>query len=231
MKITYIHHSCFSIELEKSVLLFDYFQGTLPNFNPEKDIYVLSSHNHSDHFNLSIFAIMDKYPNVHYILSKDIKKIYNEKFFLSHGVNKANYNKITFIPSNSSFTINEMQVETLTSTDEGVAFIVSIDGKTIYHAGDLHLWLWAGEGDDFNKNIDYLFKLEMAKIKNRHFDVAFLVLDPRQGNDFHLGFDYFMRNTNTDLVFPMHFWNDKSVISRLKSMECSTPYRASIADI
>lgn len=231
MKISYIHHSCFSIELEKSILLFDYYQGTLPSFNPEKDIYVFSSHNHNDHFSLSIFALLDKYPNVHYIFSKDIKKKYNEKFFLSHSVSKSNYNQITFISANSSFTINEMQVETLTSTDEGVAFIVSIDGKTIYHAGDLHLWIWSGEGDDFNKNIDYLYKLEMAKIKNRHFDVAFLVLDPRQCDDFHLGFDYFMRNTNTDLAFPMHFWNDKSVISRLKSMECSIPYRNKIADI
>ncbi|MEA5082619.1 MAG: MBL fold metallo-hydrolase [Lachnospiraceae bacterium] len=231
MKISYIHHSCFSIELEKSILLFDYYQGTLPNFNPEKAIYVFSSHNHNDHFSFSIFAIMEMYPNVHYIFSKDIKKRYNEKFFLSHGIDKSTYNQITFIPANSIFSTNEMQVETLTSTDEGVAFIVSIDNKTIYHAGDLHLWLWSGEGDDFNKNIDYLFKLEMAKIKSRHFDVAFLVLDPRQGNDFYLGFDYFMRNTNTDLVYPMHFWNDNSVISRLKSMECSTPYRAKIADI
>lgn len=231
MKVSYIHHSCFSIELENTILLFDYYQGTLPNFNSEKDIYVFSSHNHNDHFSLSIFGLMDKYPKVHYIFSKDIKKRYNEKFFLSNGVSEANFNKISFIPANSSFTINEIQVETLTSTDEGVAFIVSIDGKTIYHAGDLHLWLWSGEGDDFNKNIDYLFKLEMAKIKNRHFDVAFLVLDPRQGDDFHIGFDYFMRNTNTDLAYPMHFWNDNSVIPRLKSMECSVPYRAKIADV
>ncbi|MGE4214429.1 MAG: MBL fold metallo-hydrolase [Anaerotignaceae bacterium] len=231
MNISYIHHSCFSVELEKSILLFDYYQGTLPDFNPQKDIYVFSSHNHNDHFSFSVFALMDKYPNVHYIFSKDIKKRYNEKFFLSHGVSKASYSRIIFIPANSNYTMNEMQVETLTSTDEGVAFIVSIDGKTIYHAGDLHLWLWSGEDDNFNKNIDYLFKLEMSKIKGRHFDVAFLVLDPRQCDDFHLGFDYFMRNTNTDLAYPMHFWNDNSVISRLKSMECSIPYRTKIADV
>ena len=36
MKITYIHHSSFSVELERSVLLFDYFQGEIPEFDPEK---------------------------------------------------------------------------------------------------------------------------------------------------------------------------------------------------
>ena len=33
----------------------------------------------------------------------------------------------------------KMLVSTLASTDLGVAFIVEIDGKTIYHAGDLFL--------------------------------------------------------------------------------------------
>ena len=32
LKITYIHHSSFSVELENAVILFDYFKGTLPEF-------------------------------------------------------------------------------------------------------------------------------------------------------------------------------------------------------
>ena len=36
MKITYIHHSSFSAELEKCILLFDYFKGKLPKFDINK---------------------------------------------------------------------------------------------------------------------------------------------------------------------------------------------------
>lgn len=32
MKITYIHHSAFLVETESAYLLFDYFQGKLPEF-------------------------------------------------------------------------------------------------------------------------------------------------------------------------------------------------------
>lgn len=37
-----------------------------------------------------------------------------------------------------------------------------------------------------------------------------------------------MKNTNTDKVFPMHFWGDRSVIERLKEMKCSEDYRNKI---
>lgn len=37
-----------------------------------------------------------------------------------------------------------------------------------------------------------------------------------------------MKNTNTDKVYPMHFWNDSSVIERLKAMNCSETYRDKI---
>ena len=43
MKITYIAHSGFSVELEKQVLLFDYFTGELPVWDKQKTILVFAS--------------------------------------------------------------------------------------------------------------------------------------------------------------------------------------------
>ena len=42
MKITYIHHSAFLVETESAYLLFDYFQGKLPEFSEEKPLYVFA---------------------------------------------------------------------------------------------------------------------------------------------------------------------------------------------
>ena len=50
MKVTYIHHSAVSVETEHSILLFDYFKGELPDFDPGKPLFVFASHFHEDHY-------------------------------------------------------------------------------------------------------------------------------------------------------------------------------------
>ena len=66
MKITYIHHSSFSVELDNTILLFDYFKGNLPSFDKNKKLYVFSSHSHHDHFDESIFNIEKTHPSQSY---------------------------------------------------------------------------------------------------------------------------------------------------------------------
>lgn len=228
MNITYIEHSCFSVELQKVILIFDYFKGEIPEFDENKTIYVFSSHNHHDHFDISIFQFLKRYPKVNYIFSKDIKRKFGRKFFNEHGVGENIYDKIEFINMSQTLETSYLKVETLKSTDEGVAFIVTVEGKTIYHAGDLNLWWWSGRNEIDNEKARNNYEKEIEKIKNRHFDAAFVVLDPRQGEEFYLGFDYFMKNTDTDKAYPMHCWNDTSVIEKLKAMECSEKYRDKI---
>ena len=50
MKITYIHHSSFMAELEHTALLFDYFEGDIPEIPEDKPLFVFASHRHGDHF-------------------------------------------------------------------------------------------------------------------------------------------------------------------------------------
>ena len=40
---TYIGHSGFSVELERCTLLFDYYQGAMPDFDPDKKLYVFAN--------------------------------------------------------------------------------------------------------------------------------------------------------------------------------------------
>ena len=55
MKITYIGHSGFAVETEKAALIFDYYTGDIPAFDPDVPLYVFVSHRHRDHFNPDIF--------------------------------------------------------------------------------------------------------------------------------------------------------------------------------
>ena len=59
-------------------------------------------------------------------------------------------------------------------------------------------------------------------------DLAFVVLDPRQEEQFYWGFDWYMRHTDTKIVFPMHMWKQYEVQDRLIGMEVSEPYREKI---
>ena len=49
MKVTYLEHSGFLVELEDSCLLFDYYRGELPGLDPDKKMLVFVSHAHYDH--------------------------------------------------------------------------------------------------------------------------------------------------------------------------------------
>ena len=57
MKVTYIQHSGFMVELEECVLVFDYYKGLLPSVSKDKKLYVFSSHHHHDHFEQSTSVI------------------------------------------------------------------------------------------------------------------------------------------------------------------------------
>ena len=68
MKITYIHHSAFLVETESAYLLFDYFQGKLPEFLrksrsmclPVTDIRIIFKGD---------LELEEKHPKIHYILA------------------------------------------------------------------------------------------------------------------------------------------------------------------
>ena len=215
MKITYIHHSCFLAETESACLLFDYFEGEIPEIPEDKPLYILASHNHHDHFSEKIFSRKGTF-----LLSWDIPAE-----TVPEGVTAQ------FLQPYETWSDGILSLETFRSTDEGVAFWCSIDGKQLYHAGDLNHWYWEGEDEDWNRDMTAAYRAEMAKLAGRKADVAFLPVDPRLENWFWLGAHDYMQQADADVIFPMHFWGDFSVCRQLKEHPCSETYRDRIAII
>jgi L-ascorbate metabolism protein UlaG (beta-lactamase superfamily) len=225
MKITYIHHSSFMAELDHVVFLFDYFEGEIPAYDERKPLLVFASHRHGDHFSKAIFDLAKKERQVHYLLSDDIWKRQVPKELL----------EVTdFIGPGNEITLNlgeTIRVKTYQSTDEGVAFLIEAEGKTIYHAGDLNNWVWDGEPKEDNRLMSERYHAELDKLAGTHIDVAFMLVDPRQEKDFSLGMDDFMKKVGADVVFPMHFWGDFEASVRFKALPCAESYRDKIRDI
>ena len=64
MKITYIHHSSFSVEFNHVTMLFDYYEGPLPDFDRSRPLVVFASHFHGDHFAPVIFDLAERIFNM-----------------------------------------------------------------------------------------------------------------------------------------------------------------------
>lgn len=201
MKVTYISHSGFFIELEKTALLFDYWKGTLPEI--DKKLYVFASHSHGDHFNPDIFKLREG-GSTAFILSDDIRL-------------RDKRADTVFVKANKSYDIEGIKVETLKSTDEGVAFIVLAEGRSIYHAGDLNLWVWEGESKAYNNNMRANFRRYTEPLMGRSFDAGFIPLDPRQEKDSFSGLDEYLKLAEFKAVFPMHFWGKYDIIERYRT--------------
>lgn len=236
MKVQYIKHSGFMVEFENAAIVFDYYEGDLCLPSKEKHIYFFVSHKHADHFNHKIFEFVKEYPNITYVLSSDVKM--SEAYRNRHGITEEAREKIVYAHKNDRFLLDaQIEVETLTSTDEGVAFLVTyqeeglLEPVKLYHAGDLNWWTWIGESEQEYKDMTDRFQKEMKKLNGRQIEYAFVPLDPRQEDRFWWGFDCFMRATDTKRVFPMHCWEDYTVINRLKEMEQAKDYKGRIIDI
>ena len=207
MEIRYIHHSSFLVETDSCYYLFDYEKGCFPTINVTKPIIVLSSHGHPDHYNPEIFSMLNALgmQNVYAVLSDDIE--------VPVDVN------VLQVSAGQEYNLwLGQKLVTFQSTDLGVAFLIEDQGQLIYHAGDLNDWVWAGESDSYNQQMtmDYRKQMDLLseKLKDQEIDAAFVVLDPRQENDYDRGMCYFLEHILAKEVYPMHDWETPEIVDK-----------------
>lgn len=210
MNVTYIHHSSFLIETEACYYLIDYFQGSIPALNPRKPVLVLASHKHHDHYQRGVFSTLKDMgmQYIYAVLSRDIPS-------------GARPEDVPCMPVSAGKHYELPQGQTLLtfrSTDLGVAFLIR-DGKELfYHAGDLNDWVWAEESAEDNRQMTIKYREQIdllaQELDGRTLDAAFVVLDPRQEQDYDRGMLYFLQHIPCDCVYPMHYWEQPEIITR-----------------
>ena len=239
MRIIFIHHSCFVVEMEDRVLIFDYFDGDkvngykfmgqLPEYERDTPIYMFASHSHQDHYDLDILRWTQKYPNIRYIFSKEIRVSPN--FLKKHEIDPAVRERILFVASDKHYQVDDMEILTLRSTDIGVAYYVNINGTGIFHAGDLNDWRWEGAGELMNGRVQKNFQHEIKKLAEVSIKCAFVPLDPRLEQHQFRGIDYVLKHTSAQYVFPMHMWQDYSGIKEYKKRVSNLGMAERVMDI
>lgn len=206
MKLIYIYHSGFVIEGKDCSILIDYYQDT-----PDKEIhekflkrpgrlYILASHSHKDHFNPEILSWKQERPDIQYIFSEDIR---------DNG--QACYHDAVFLRKGEEWNDDLLKVKAYGSTDIGISFLLDIEDKRIFHAGDLNNWHWEEEStpEEVREAEDnYLRELETLARDTDYVDLALFPVDPRLGKDYTRGARQFIDRIKTRQFAPMHFWEN-----------------------
>ena len=194
--VTYLGGSGFLVALGDIGLLFDASEhGQDMRIMPEREaleafkkLYVFVSHRHDDHFSTTIYDLCGE--NAVYIVGFDVPQPHR-------GVRMNPGETQGFGP---------VEVCAFGSTDEGVSFLVTVAGVSIFHAGDLNLWHWRDESSITEiEAAERAFYDCVAPIPKGKIDVAFFPVDPRQGSMYDAGAGYFVMDVKPRILIPLHF--------------------------
>lgn len=196
----FLHHSGFMLELETMILVFDYYLDPLKRVEDrlektDKPVYFFVSHVHGDHFNRAIRKFEKRASG--YFLHRDCHLALADESLL-HEMDVGE-------------TVNEgpLSVHMYGSTDAGGSYMIEAEGLTIFHAGDLNWWHWAGEGDSENREARDWFFRELSCIKEKEVDIAMLPVDARQQIAREWGVKAYLSHFSAGLLIPMHAFGQR----------------------
>jgi len=208
-KITYIIHSCFTVEFDDKVLLFDYPGRGFSTEDTKKIVrsildgkaaYIFASHSHGDHFTTDIFNFEEGPSRTHFVLSDDIS--------LYRGSRPLN---LTMIGAEEKVVIDDISIESFKSNDAGVAFLITYKDKKIYYGGDLAKWDWPEWSSSKRKKHVDVFKRILYTLKD--IDIAFSNMDKRL--DSWAGPLEFINQVDPKYFVPMHTFGNEDWIEDL----------------
>ena len=200
MKLHYIYHSGFAIETNDIIVIIDYFKDSTETnsekgivhsqlLDTRKHLYVLATHAHADHFNPLILKWKEQHPNLTYVFSKDIL---NQKLCKPEDAE--------FLDKGDLYENEFLSIEAFGSTDEGISFLIHLNNKLIFHAGDLNNWHWKDEADElFVQEAEswYLKELNDIYRKYKVIDLVLFPIDQRMKTDYYLGAKQFVEKIDT----------------------------------
>ena len=170
--------------------------------------------------NPEVFELSKTLKKVRYVVSSEIPKSVVEEYGIKNCI---------FVDPGRKLRLEtgkgRVKIRALPTTETGVAFLVITKNETLFHAGDLNLWLWDGMSESEVYNMTKAYKQYTSVLRNYAIDVAFLTLDNRQKQYAFLNIDYFMQHFNIKNCIPMHYFGSSKICDVLKDSDMSMDYR------
>lgn len=197
--VWYLGHSGWAVKTQNHFLIFDYWEAGYPAppgggiekpddaslakgyIEPSEianeNVYVFVSHAHSDHFDKAIFAWEKSITKITYIFGWKASE---------------NPEYVHMTDPRGHKNLGDLEIHTVSHQFDDipeVAFLITVDGVVIYHAGD-HACGSEGCMDQFIENLSYLSGLEKT------VDIAF---HPTFGGEYRM-----LEKLSPRVMFPMH---------------------------
>lgn len=193
--VWYLYNCGFAVKTQSVLMIFDYWEITDPPENPSlhngyvipdeiktEKVVVFISHGHGDHYDKKILAWRDVVPDITYVFGWPNEDIPGS---------------ITFDSQRTSKQTGSISIKNIHHKFDGIpesAFLIEVDGLTIYFSGD------HGNGPRalnpvYKDNIDYISS-EAPQI-----DLAFLSIF---GSPSYMGELYAVKMFSPKVMIPMH---------------------------
>lgn len=218
----YIHHDGFLLYTEGCYVLFDYYSDSIseypdrPHFlnfiDREKPFYVVISHHHKDHFTRAVFEWGHILPNIHFVISEDVRQMAGYLFRKStiYAGFRPSPEQYTVLRPGEKYTDSNLTIHAFGSTDIGNSYLVEVDGKRVFHAGDLNAWIWRDESpvEELERDMRrFLDELNKIALEFPEIDLAMFPVDGRLGSSMYEGPVLFTQEIRVRNFIPMHFCN------------------------
>jgi L-ascorbate metabolism protein UlaG (beta-lactamase superfamily) len=204
VRITYVHHNCFILEIGGRTLLFDYpseehrtdaARALVEQKVAGADLWVVVSHSHPDHCTPEVAAFAGSAARCTFIVSYDVPDMYPE-FEYDAGLD------VTVLDPDEPAVVQGVPVQAFESTDLGVGFLFSFPGCGVYFGGDVAAWVWDRLDSRSRAAGQAYFNATLAELARKGVDIAFSNTDKRLEN--WAGGLEFVRTVRPRVFVPMH---------------------------
>lgn len=222
-EVYHLFHSGTAVRVKNKLFIFDYYQDQPQqekalqsslekgivredSFKNIKEAYVFVSHSHHDHYNRVIFDWEKYCDQISYILADEVEPEPELK----------NEDNLYLMEKDEELQLEQINISSYGSTDEGVSFLVELENLAIFHAGDLNWWKWKKFTEEVQKREAREYKREVEKFKDKQIDIAFVPVDPRLEEHYYLAGEYFIDQVKPALFVPIHFADNYDVTKFFK---------------
>ena len=213
VKIVYVFHSCFALMFNSKVLVFDYSElldekarNFIRNIVRNKELLVMISHSHMDHFSKEFLKLRNYAKKFTCIVSRDVSDACSD-------VGK----QCEIVSEGDELSLDGILIKVLGSSDLGVSYFLKIDNLKVYFAGDNSDWRRPSLPKEFNEIIWQIFSKVVEELRRNvsNLDVLFANLCV-ECNDYG-GLGKLCKTFNPKLLVPMHLRGNIEILKQLRS--------------
>ena len=197
MKVTHLYHSGFLVELEHTLLLFDWYKGQLPRWTPKTAVRVRLARSPRPLRPRHLEAVQRA-------SGRSLHPA--QKVLIHHGA------VLLRVGSHETHLLEGLSIQNPSFHRYRLCLCGGSRGPAVLSCGRSELVALGRREPGLQRLAGQSLSRRAGRIAGARFDCAFLPLDPPAGGGGPLGLCRFLKSCPTAHAFPMHYWGDRAAM-------------------